>query len=344
MKGDNTTLNIIDISKKAGVSTATVSRYFNNPEKISKKKFLAIQEIVKKYDYKPNALARSLIKRETKSIGIISPDINNLFYPVIIRGVEDVLHKNGYSAFVCNTDEKIEKEKMYINTLLEKRVDGLIVIGTRYSNLELNEHLLKVSEKLPVIVVSECVKSKKIEENICSIFSKEIDGAYEAVKHLLELGHKDIAFLSSIHSNTTYDKKRQGYVKALKEFGITIRDEYIICDVPYAKGGYDATQKIFQLKNKPTAVFAVSDQMAVGVIKAMYEKKLRVPEDLAIVGFSGISIGMDIYPELTTIDQTPYKMGTMASDIIIKMLTGEMPISKTIPLNTQLIVRGSTVK
>jgi LacI family transcriptional regulator len=292
-------------------------------------------------NYQPNALARGLRKNETRSIGVIFPDIKNIFYPEIIRGIEDVFQKDGYTVFVCNTDNDVNKEKKYINTYLEKRVDGLIFIGTRPVDAKKNAHIVKLSQKIPVVVVSELIETKAPDARICCIYSEETKGSYEAVKYLISLGHKKIAFFTSDKNISTYVKKQKGYELALQDSGIPLVQEYIIVEAPYADGGFRATKKMQQLKNKPTAVFAVSDQMAMGVIKAIFEQGQVIPRDLSLIGFSGVSISKDIFPELTTVDQSPYNMGKMASEMMIKLIQDNSIVCQKLPLETKLVIRNS---
>ena len=340
-RGQIMQLNIIDIAKMAGCSTATVSRYFNSPDLISEKLRSRIETVVKEMNYQPNALARGLITNETKSIGLISPDINNVFYPAIIRGIEDYLQNFGYTAFVCNTDNNIAKEKHYINTYLEKRVDGLIFVGTRPNDQKKNEHIIQLSKKIPIVVISERLDTIDDDIRLCCIYSEETNGAYDAVKYLINLGHKRIAFFTSKNDVSTYVKKRLGYEKAMNEAGLQINESDIYIEEPYAGGGYRAALRMLANKERPSAVFAVSDQMAMGVIKAMHQSGLSIPEDLSLVGFSGVSISTDVFPELTTIDQEPYAMGAQASEMMLHLIKEKASECIYIPKEAKLILRDS---
>lgn len=331
-------INIKDIARKANVSTATVSRVLNNPDKVSEKKKLLINRIMYEMNYQPNALARGLIKKATKTIGIIIPDINNLFYPAVVRGIEDVLGISDYNVFLCNTDQNIDKEKKYINTLLEKRVDGIIIMGTRPINPEKNEHIKRLSSKVPVLLINDNV----LGSGIYSVMTDEVEGAYKAVKYLIELGHTKIAYATGEDNYTTYLNKQKGYELALQESGICINPLYIMRDLPYPEGGYKSAMKLLELKKlRPTAIFAASDQIAIGVMKAAYEKGCKIPRDLSVVGYANIPISADLFPELTTVDQFPYETGRLSAEMLTKIINGVEFTQKKYIMEPQLIIRKS---
>jgi LacI family transcriptional regulator len=329
---------IKDIARLANVSTATVSRVINSPDKVKASKKNIVEKIMQELDFQPNALARGLKMNSTKTVGIMIPDINNLFYPAVVRGTEDTFEKNNYNLFLCNTDKDIEKEKRYINALLEKRVDGIIFMGTRPINSKENEHIKVLCNKIPVVLVNESI----VGAQLYCVLTDEIEGAYKAVNYLVKIGHRKIAYVtgeSDIY--TTYKNKQVGYETALKDSGIEICGDYIVSDTPYAEGGYRAAKKLFALDDVPSAVFAASDQIAMGVIKAAFECKMSVPDDLSVIGYANVPISADIYPELTTVDQFPYETGRIAAELMTNILGGNEPMQKKILLEPQLLIRKS---
>ncbi len=329
---------IKDIAKMANVSTATVSRVLNSPNLVSEEKKELINKIIYELNYQPNALARGLIKKETKTVGVLIPDIDNLFYPAVVRGIEDVLGSKDYNVFICNTDKDVEKEKKYINTLLEKRVDGIIFMGTRPIAPEKNEHIIRLSNKLPVLLINDSIGGT----DIYSVLSDEVEGAYKAVKHLLDLGHRKIAYVTGEADYTTYRNKQEGYESALRDYEVSINPLYIVRDLPYPEGGKKAAEKLFDLgENKPSAIFAASDQMAMGVMKAAYERGYRIPEDLSIVGYANIPISADLFPGLTTVDQFPYETGKFASETLTKIISGQELKQNKFIIKPQLVKRQS---
>lgn len=331
-------ISIIDVANAAGVSIATVSRVINMPQKVRPETRERVQNIISKMDYQPNALARGLIRRNTKTIGILIPDINNLFYPAVVRGIEDVLEGSSYSVLLCNTDKSIEKEKAYIKILLEKRVDGFIFVGTRPINRAENEHIRKLGARLPVVLVNDEI----VGAPLYTVLTDEVEGAYKAVEHLIGLGHTKIAYATGeIDEYTTYQKKFSGYKLALSQHGIKLRSEYIASDLPYPSGGYRIAQKLMALENRPTAIFAASDQIAMGVMKAAYSEGLRIPDELSLVGYANVPISEDLFPELTTVDQYPYKTGSIVAEMMTGILEGSEPQQKKIILQPELLIRQS---
>lgn len=330
-------ITIKDIAKMANVSTASVSRVLNNPEKVKADTRAVIEDIIKKNNFKPNALARGLLKNATNTIGVVIPDINNLFYPAVIRGIEDYFEQMNYNIFLCNTDIKIEKEIKYVNTLLEKRVDGILFLGTRPVDQSKSNHIKALSERIPVLIINDTILGSKVY----SVVTDEIEGAYKIVKYLLELGHTRIAHITGDSEYSTYQNKKEGYLTALGEHHIKLGDDYIIKDVPYPEGGYRAAMKLLDMAGAPTAIFTASDQIAVGVIKAVFEKGYRIPEDISIAGYANIPMSGYLYPELTTVDQFPYETGRIAAETLYKLINGEKLMQKRIILEPQLLIRKS---
>lgn len=333
-------INIKDIARMANVSIATVSRVLNNSEKVSEEKKQLIEKIIYDMNYQPNALARGLIKKATKTIGIIIPDINNLFYPAVVRGIEDALEPSDYNVFLCNTDKNIEKEKKYINTLLEKRVDGIIFMGTRPVSPEENKHIIRLNKKVPVLMINDII----LGSGIYSVLTDEVEGAYKAVKYLIELGHKRIAYVTGENNYTTYRNKQKGYEIALNESGLETDSKYIVHDLPYSQGGYNATLNLLNMNERPTAIFAASDQIAMGVIKAAHEKGYRIPKDLSVVGYSNIPSSADLFPELTTVDQFPYETGKLAAETLTRIISGEEFKQRKYIIEPRLLIRKSCGK
>jgi LacI family transcriptional regulator len=331
-------ITIKDIARIANVSTATVSRAINSPEKVGEEKKALIGRIMNELDFQPNALARGLIKKSTKTIGIFIPDINNMFYPAVVRGTEDTFEKNDYNVFLCNTDKDIEKEKKYINALLEKRVDGIIIMGTRPVDGKKNEHIRALCNKIPVLLVNDTI----IGSNAYSVLTDEVEGAYRAVSYLIGLGHRKIAYVTGESDlYTTYRNKQKGYEAAMKDNGIEVRECYIVSGLPYPEGGYRGASRLLELDEAPTAIFAASDQIAMGAMKAAYEKGCRIPDDISIVGYANIPISADLYPELTTVDQFPYETGRLAAEVFTDILSGREPRQKKILLEPRLVIRKS---
>jgi len=328
---------INDVAKKSNVSVATVSRVMNDSMLIREETKRKVRKVIRELNYKPFSKTRDLVQNDLMAVALLIPDIKNVFYSVVIRGIEDELEKNGYNLFICSTDENIEKEKNYLDTLLYKGIDGIIFLGTRPTDPK-QQYIVNLAVKMPVIMINDLI----IGSNIYSVMTDEVEGAYQAVNYLISLGHKKIAFINGDVAYSAYRYKYIGYERALQENGIKINDNYHIQESPDVEGGYLGTKKILAIKKDlPTAIFAASDQMALGFYKAVYEKGFLIPGDFSIVGFSGIPFSESLYPELTTVDQHPYKAGSMAGNIMIDLIAGKVLDQKRILLAPTLIIRNS---
>lgn len=331
------TNTIIDIAKMANVSTATVSRVINSPEVVKRETREKVQRIIEEMKYTPNALARGLIIKSTKAIGVIIQDINNMFYPAVIRGIEDTFNENGNGIFLCNTDGDMEKEINYINSLMERRADGVILMGTRPVGVRNNQHIFRMLKMIPIVMLNDSVMGL----DVYSVQNDEVQGAYDAINYLVSLGHTKIAIINGIGNFTTYVYKQTGYEKALIDNDLPINVNYEVKIVPHESGGYEGVQRLIDQDDPPTAILAASDQIALGVYKGIYENGLRIPEDFSIIGFGGISLAKELYPELTTVDQSPYILGQTAAEVMAKVIEGEDIEDKNTIINTKLIIRKS---
>ena len=330
-------ITIRDIAKSANVSIATVSRVLNDPEHVSEEKRTKVENAIKELEYKPNALARGLIKRSIKTVGVLIQDISNIFYPLVTRGIEDELEKNDFSLFLCYTDGNVKKEKKYIDTLLEKSVDGMIFLGTRHVGLKENEHIIDLSKNLPILLINDYI----LGAESYSVTTDEVNGAYKAVTYLISLGHKDIAFINGEGDYSTYQYKLEGYRKALIDNDIKPDSRFIVNVSPYEKGGYQGAITLLSQNKLPTAIFTASDQIAIGVMKAIYEHGFSIPADFSIVGFSDVPIAAELFPELTTVNQFPYKTGKLAAEMMMNVIDNKIQEQKKIILEPQLSIRKS---
>jgi DNA-binding LacI/PurR family transcriptional regulator len=336
--GTKVAATLKDIALSANVSTATVSRYLNSPEVVSPKTSKAIAQAIKENNYTPNDIARSLITQNSYTIGVILPDINNSFYPPVLRGIESTAEQHDYIMFLCNTDRNMQREKKYIDVLLSKRVAGIIMIGTRPSDTKYNKYILSMANKMPVMLLYDMIE----DESIRYVAVDEVMGSYKATKHCIDLGHKDIAFVSAPLEYTTYIKKQEGYCKALEEAGIPLRKDRMIYQEAYEMGGYRAMHQFIETgKPLPTAVHTVNDQMAVGVLRAALEHGLSIPRDLTIIGFSNAPISSQVYPKLSTVNQFAYEIGRMGTNKVIQMINKSATVKSELLL-PELVIRDSS--
>jgi len=331
-------VTIKEIAEKAGVSTATVSRALNGKPDIAletKKKILAI---VKELNYTPNNIARAFVTKKTKCIGVVVADNANPFYAEIIRGIEETTMRKGYSIILCNTSEDIKREIKAIQVLKEKRVDGMIINPTQKKI----EHLRALKEEgIPFVLLNRNIEELEVD----CVKNDNIYGAYQATEHLIRLGHKRIGHITGPLYTSSVRERIIGYKKALATYGIPI-DESLIANVSLTfQGGYEGALKLLKSSDPPTAIFAYSDIMAIGVIKACKELKIKIPENLSLVGYDDIEISSFIEVPLTTVRQARYTIGTIITDLLIKRI--RRPKSKKPPqcivLKPELVIRNSTM-
>lgn len=327
---------IRDVAREAGVSPATVSRVINKYPLVSQEAKDSVEAAIKKLKYEPNMLGRNLRQSKSGMILALMPSISNPFYSEIVRGIEDVVRQKGYSVFICGTDFNIDKENTYLTLLKQKLVDGVIIMKPVQDVAMLSE----LADVYPIVQCSEYSE----DFNLPYVSIDNRLASYEAVKHLIYMGHENIALINSDEKFLYARRRKEGYIKALEEFEIKIRQDLII----HAGLGFDkgrrAVRKLMMLKNPPTAIFAVSDTLAIGAIKELGVMGISVPKSVAVVGFDNIEFSNMVTPSLTTIAQPMYDIGKESVKILIKRIKNiHEPVDNVI-LNHELIVRESSMR
>ncbi len=324
---------IQDIAKEAGVSVATVSRVLNKAGTVTEKTRLKVESAIKALNYQPSMLGRNLRTSESRLMLVLLPSTSNPFYSDIIKGIQDTGIANHYNILLCETNSKLERENIYLNMLKNKIADGMISMDPTINIDKLNQ----LAETHPVIFCSEYEQGGTIP--YVSIDSEL--AAYEAVKHLITIGNKKIALINS-DKRFLYARQRQaGYERALKENNLPLQEEWIYHtqDLEF-QSGTKAMRLLLQLEEKPTAVFAVSDTLAIGAMKALNVYHDQDADPIAIFGFDNISFSTMTNPTLSTISQPMYQMGVIAAEMLIKRMQREKVDS--VILEHQLIIREST--
>lgn len=326
-------MTIKRIAKLANVSSATVSKVMNRKdENISEPTRQRVLRIIEEEGYIPNGVAKSLKVRKTKTIGIILPDVMNLFYSELVRGAEDMAEANGYSIIICNTDNKEEKEEKYLQVLQEKMVDGIVMTTTESTGENTFERF-----KTPLVLVDRDID---FGNRVGRIVVDNMEPAYEATKHLIAKGCNKIALISSVNTNKPSVHRYKGYEKALLEAGQAIDENLIYLDKFSIESGYKGTIEILH-DSQVDGIFCGNDLIAIGAIKAIKEKGKRIPEDIKIVGFDDISISQYINPPLTTIKQPIYQMGRESVDMLVGIIEAREVEMKKV-LKAHLVERQST--
>jgi LacI family transcriptional regulator, repressor for deo operon, udp, cdd, tsx, nupC, and nupG len=325
--------NIQQVAKQAGVSVATVSRVLNGQNTVSAKTKMKVEETIKKLNYEPSLLGRHLRTSESRLFLILIPTISNPFYLEIIKGIEQVAISQNYNILLCETDSNPEKENIYFDLVRKKMADGIISMDPAVNV----ETLKKLAENYAIIQCSEYEEGTGIP--YVTIDNEE--ASYRAVKHLIQIGHKKIALMNSDEKYLFARQRKMGYKRALEENGITLKNEYIIPTQRLGfENGQQAMKKILNLQDRPTALFAVSDLLAIGALKEINAAGLHVPNDIAVVGFDKIDFSNMTNPTLTTIAQPMKRMGSVAARMLIEKIKGEEV--ESIILDHELVIREST--
>ncbi len=326
-----------EVARAAQVSPATVSYVVNNgPRPVAPETRKRVLEAIQSLGYKPNAIARNLRMQRSTTIGLIVPDINNPYFAEVAHGVEQMASENGLTVVLCHSDHKLERELHYVDVLQTERAAGVIWIPATHAS----EPATRMTEYgLPYVVLDRKVEGAEAPVLVTDIYQ----GAYLAIKHLIDLGHRRIGCMARFVDHLHSTERVRAFRTALQEAGIEVDESLIVgCD-SQMRGGYAGAQKILQLSPRPTAIFAYNDVMAIGALRAASEVGLRVPQDLSVVGFDDIAQAAFTCPALTTISQPKLELGCQGVELLLDILNQRITTtSHNSPLPVKLIVREST--
>lgn len=311
------TVTIYDVAREAGVSMATVSRVVNNNPNVKPQTRKKVFEAIERLGYRPNAVARGLASKKTTTVGVVIPDISNSIFSEVARGIEDIANMYHYNIILCNADKKKDKEIRVINTLLEKQVDGLLFMGGAITE----EHIQAFkTSSVPVVL---CATGDE-QHTIPSVDIDHEKAAYDAVQVLLQNGHRKIAMISGTLQDPTNGYARyQGYKKALEDAGIPVREDYVRIGNYRYESGLEVTKYFLELDERPTAIFAATDEMAIGAIHALQDSGLKVPDDISVISVDNIRMASMVRPQLTTVAQPMYDIGAVAMRLLTKLMNKE---------------------
>ncbi|PSU20004.1 substrate-binding domain-containing protein [Photobacterium kishitanii] len=325
-----------DIAKLAGVSTSTVSHVINKTRFVSEEISLRVNNAAKELHYSgPSVLARSFKVNRTKTLGMLVTTSTNPFFGEVVKGVERSCYQNGYSLILCNTEGDHQRMRESINTLLQKRVDGLILMCSSLEGerIDVFEHY----PDIPVVVMDwgpMLFTSDKIQDN-------SLRGGYMATQYLIESGHTDIGCITGPLIRHQAQMRYEGYKRAMNEAHLRFNSHWIIESDFECEGGYDAFMKMHHNGTLPSAIFVSNDMMAMGVINAANECGIQIPNDLSIIGYDDIHIAKYMSPALTTIHQPKYRLGQAAVETLLKRLDTQMSDTQVIQLEPTLVTRNS---
>jgi LacI family transcriptional regulator/LacI family repressor for deo operon, udp, cdd, tsx, nupC, and nupG len=326
-----------DVASKAGVSIATVSRVINGAPNISNETRVRVQKAMKSLNYRPSRIAKRLRSKSVSGnlVGVLVPDISNPFYIDVLTGIEDYLLSHQYLLIMCNFSQNSDKEEMYVDALVSESVDGLIVAPANE-----NDEKIMALEKdgIPFVCIDRGLSNVKAD----LVLVDNVKGAYEAVSFLLKQGYRRIAYISGLIEIPTSRQRESGYKLALEEFGVPFNEELVKYGDSGMLSGIRLTRELLAQDHRPDAIFTGNNLITLGALEAITESGLRIPQDIAIIGFDDMPFSGTLNPPLTAVRQPAYEIGRRAAELLYqRILEPDRPNVKIV-LETELIIRKST--
>ena len=326
-----------DVANKAQVSVGLASRILRNIGSFSEKTRSRVLRAARELDYQTNNVARSLKIKQTRAIGVVISDIASHFFTLLVRGVEDVASKSGYSVVLCNTDENPAKEQNYLTALYERNVDGLIICASPGND----GYIKKIARSgMPVVLVYRNIPGLHAPR----ITSDDQDSSSAAINYLIDLGHRDIALIRGISGVQSDEERLAGYKKALERRKIPVKGGLIVSGEYVTEKAYQVTQSLLKSRTPPTAILACSELMMIGALYAIRDEGKEIPRDVSIIGFGDPSWAGLMNPPLTVIRQPNYPMGLLAGESLINMCEGNElrdRLGEEVVLKSKFIPRNS---
>lgn len=326
-----------DVAERAAVSMATVSHVINGTRYVSPTLTTRVRSAMEALSYRPDAVARSLRRRETLTVGLLLPSTEIPFFASVARHIEHAAFSSGYSVILSNSDWRLEREMDQLANLIARRVDGLVCISAEMTA----ERIAPVIEEgIPVVTFERQIAGVALD----AVGIDNVAAASAATRHLLSLGHRRIALIKGIPNSTISRERVVGFRKALTAAGVEVDESLIVQGNFRAASGRAAAARLMALRKPPTAIFALNDLMAMGALQCLHEQKIRVPEQVAVVGFDGIPLSAYVSPPLTTVIQPLAEMGRAAINLLLERIRGEgSDGARALKLEARLAIRGSTV-
>lgn len=332
-------VTIYDLARKLNISIATVSRALKDDPVVSKKTKKKIYDLAQEMGYRSNHFARNLRNQRTETIGVIIPRLNSYFMSTVIAGMEHTANQNGYNLIISQSSESSAKEKASAATMFNNRVDGLLV-SLAYDSDDISHFAMFRKKNIPLIFFDRVAE----DEDCTNVLIDNQKAAYEATQHLIGQGCKRIVHITASSKRNVYADRLQGYKLALMEHDIKFRKEYVLPGDLSLDAGGEAAEKILKMKPMPDGIFVANDNCAVGCMIALKQAGIRIPEDIAFVGFNNDPVSKVVEPNLTTINYPGYEMGEVAARNLIDHLNGNASLYATnkIVLRSELIIRASS--
>ena len=323
-----------DVAEKAGVSITTVSHVINQTRFVSDELIDRVNRAIRELDYHPHLLAQSLRRGNTKTIAALVSDIVNPFFPKVIRGAEDCAKEHGYSLILCNTDEDPQTESFYISLMIDRRVDGFIIAPSMKAEASLKR---LIEKKIPLVLIDRPIDTLPVDQ----VYSNNLDGAYQATRYLLELGHRRIGIIIEFEGIRSFDDRKSGWEKAMKEWGLSPIKELVQQSGLEIEGATEATRHLIEAASQVSAIFATNNLIMLGVLRYMKESHISCPRDLSLIGFDNPEWAASFNPGITLVAQQSYEMGYKACDLLITRMQGKRSDFSKVQLDCELKIRES---
>lgn len=338
-EGIGLSVQLRDIAKHLGISVSTVSRVINGTGRVSKETRELVLKTIKELGYQPNEIARSLKRKSANTLGVIVSDLSNSFYSRVIKGVEKVARENDHTVFVCNTNEDIALEEEYVQLFLQKQVTGL-VIATVGGNPELFQPY--IGSGIPFVFIDNLPQTA---DNFDVVTIDNVKASYGMAQHLVEQGHRKVAMITGPLNQSTAAERMQGFRKCLEDNNIPLRESWIGVGEFKRESGYSIMKQWLEEEELPTALFTANDFLLYGAVQAIYEKGLRIPEDIAVVCFDANDETGLVRPQITSVIQPAYEIGLMAAEIITrKERNKDLKVFEKVILEPKLMINESSRK
>lgn len=325
---------IKDVAKYTGLSIATISKYINGGNVLEENRKI-IDEAIKALDFKVNEIARGLKTNKTMTIGVLIPDFKNIFFTTIVSNIENVLIQNGYSTIICDykNDTGLEKEKF--SFLVNKQVDGIIIIPQSDEVGHLREQLRK---NMPLVLVDRALEDVECD----TVLVDNMNASYNAVEHLITRGHKSIGIISGPENIFTSTERLKGYIRVHEDYSMKIDESLVKTGNNDIESGYACLNELLDLEVPPTAVYVTNYEMTLGAIMALNERNVKIPDELSVVGFDNLHLARIVKPSLTIVVQPMEQIGEVAANTILRRLRGDMSnYPSMVRLKTELMINQS---
>ncbi|MFC1458364.1 LacI family DNA-binding transcriptional regulator [Microvirga arabica] len=329
-------IRIADVARLAGVSTATVSRVLSDPDKVRQKTHDLVMEAVKRSGYIPNSTAQKLRTRRTMNVLVIAPRLTNPVFAEILRGVDDELTQSGYGIIIGNLDNRREREARYVDLALSRQVDGVLLL-TGYVPENGTRSMREAG--LPIVAMCAAIEDDKIP----NVVVQDREASRRAVNFLSELGHRRFGYISGTLGSIIEVERFAGFQEGIAAAGFG-KEDFVRWEGPFVfSTGVAAAEAFLKMKDRPTGIFAACDESAIGFIKRVRAERVRVPQDVSVIGFDGIEFADYTEPTLTTFRQPLYELGRVGADVLMKLIRGEMEAADwNVRLPLTLLERDTT--